>query len=48
LFLMVCSWVFWCFCTPCSLLLLCSWVFLSFLVFDGMLMGFLMLFAHSR
>ena len=43
LFLMVCSWVFWCFCIPCSLLLLCSWVFWSFLVFDGMLMGFLML-----
>ena len=48
LFLMVCSWVFWCFCTPCSFLLLCSWVFWSFFIFDGMLMGFLRLFAHSR
>ena len=41
LLLMVCSWFFCCFGTLCSFLLLCSWVFWSFLVFDGLLMGFL-------
>ena len=47
LFLMVCSWVFCCFCTFSSYLLLCSCVFLSFLVFAGFCMCFFLFFHPS-
>jgi hypothetical protein len=48
LFLMVCSWVFLCFCTPCSLLLLCSWVFFIFSCFWWYAHGFFDAFCTQQ